>query len=55
MDQLMSSDTMSNDKYLSSFCINTCEGKYIFMTLQRQKHAEHSQLDINSLQELAVE
>lgn len=55
MDQLTSSDTVSNDKYLSSFCINTCEGKYIFMTLQREKHAEHSQLDINSIEEQAVE
>lgn len=46
MDQLMSLDTMSNDKYLSCFCINTCEDKYIFMTLQREKHTEQSQLDI---------
>lgn len=47
MDQLMSTDTMSNDKYLSCCCINMCEGKYIFMTLQRQKYAEQSQLDMS--------
>lgn len=37
MDQLMSSDTMSNDKYLSCFCINTCEGKiHIYDTAEAE-------------------